>query len=67
MNADVFDNSGIRFFYTTQQPEKEAGILAIGSAINQAMIIPPRTENFTINGICSTDCTNAVRLNLADL
>ena len=59
--AGIVDSSGLRFFYTTEEPEQRAGIIMMGHDVTRHMLIPPRTQNFTITGICSIDCTNTVR------
>jgi len=56
----VIDSSGIRFYYTTQEPRYRAGILALGALVDTAMIIPPRAKQFTISAVCTASCTDDV-------
>ena len=58
----VIDSSGLRFFYTNEAREHDAGILFLGHFVTPFMAIPPRTANYPIAGICSADCTSAVSL-----
>lgn len=60
----MVDSSGLRFFYTTEEPEKRAGNLNLGHAVHPTMIIPPRTQNYTITSVCTADCTNDVIVQL---
>lgn len=57
----VIDNSGLRFFYTTEEPELRAGAIFLGHAVTNEMIVPPSTGNYTVTGICTADCTGTVR------
>jgi hypothetical protein len=57
----VVDSSGIQFFYTSEPPQFEAGILNLGHLIfNNLMVIPPRTERYDIIGKCTPECTSQV-------
>jgi hypothetical protein len=60
MNLGVTDSSGLKFYYATEAPVHNAGILYFGHAVTPAMLIPPGNRNHTIAGICSAECTNAV-------
>lgn len=57
LNSGVIDNSGMRFYYTTERPAQEAGAISLGHAVVGSMIVPPGARNFTITGICPSDCT----------
>ncbi|XP_064399035.1 DBH-like monooxygenase protein 2 homolog [Halichondria panicea] len=59
LQTGVVDNSGIRFTYSSNRPEHEAGTLALGGPIDPHLIIPPGTPDFTINAFCSRECTQA--------
>ena len=59
--SGVMDNSGLRFYYTTQARAQDAGIMYLGHLVTRNMVVPPRTNNFTIAGICTAECTSAVR------
>ena len=51
----------MRFYYTEEEPENRAGILFLGHAVIPSMIVPPRADNYTIAGLCSSICTDRVR------
>lgn len=59
----VVDSSGMRYFYTTEEPEIQAGAISFGHVVTPYMVVPPRTRNFTIAGICSFECTKSVCYN----
>ena len=58
--AGVLDSSGLEFFYTSNPPALEAGILVLGHLTIRNMVIPPKAENFIIEVVCPTDCTQSV-------
>jgi hypothetical protein len=58
----VVDSSGLRFYYTNQARAQNAGIMYFGHIVTRNMLVPPRTNNYTIAGICTAECTNAVSL-----
>ena len=66
LNSIVFvftgtrDSSGIRFFYSSQPREHDAGILEVGHEVDPFMFIPPNTPNYIVGGMCIADCTNRV-------
>ena len=60
--SGVLDNSGLRFFYTSEAPEQNAGIMFLGHAVAPIMLVPPKTERYTVSAICTADCTNQVWL-----
>uniref|UniRef100_A0A1X7ULI6 Copper type II ascorbate-dependent monooxygenase C-terminal domain-containing protein n=1 Tax=Amphimedon queenslandica TaxID=400682 RepID=A0A1X7ULI6_AMPQE len=53
----VVDSSGVTFYYIDTPREHDSGILAVGHAVNQYMIIPPKARDYTIYSFCPTDCT----------
>ncbi|EDO44959.1 predicted protein, partial [Nematostella vectensis] len=53
----VYDDSGIRFFFTNKTRQFDAGILWAGWAPISAMVIPPRQEEWTSIGYCPSNCT----------
>ena len=63
-SSGVLDNSGLRFFYTSEAPEHNAGIMFLGHLVIPIMLIPPKTERYTVSAICTADCTNQVCLML---
>ena len=62
MCIGIVDSSGVRYFYTDQPPEHEAGILPVGYNVVGHMIIPPNVERYTVVGYCSANCLNTVSL-----
>ena len=67
--SGVVDSSGMRFYYTTDEPEHESGGLSIGHNVDPTMLIPPRAANYTVTAICPMDCTSVsfVTRNVASL
>ena len=60
-NAGVVDSSGLRFTYTSQLREYDAGILLTGINVNGILhLIPPNAESFLSYGDCSADCLEKV-------
>ena len=57
-NIGVVDSSGMEFFYSSQPPLHEAGILAMGHLVTNFMIIPPGIKRFGIIGRCGGECTH---------
>ncbi|XP_003387559.2 PREDICTED: DBH-like monooxygenase protein 2 homolog isoform X2 [Amphimedon queenslandica] len=55
--SGVVDSSGVTFYYIDTPREHDSGILAVGHAVNQYMIIPPKARDYTIYSFCPTDCT----------
>ena len=56
----VEDSSGMEFFYSYIPPVHEAGVLPLGHSVTPGMIIPPKTDNYVIEGICPGRCTERV-------
>ena len=54
----VVDSSGMRYYYTTEEPEHLTGSLTIGHNVDPDMLIPPRARNYTVTSICPMDCTS---------
>ena len=55
----------MRFYYTDQPPEINAGIITLGQPFNGHMIVPPNVARYTITGHCTGTCTNAVSIYVA--
>ncbi|CAH3032072.1 unnamed protein product [Pocillopora meandrina] len=53
----ILDSSGLRFHYTSQVREYQAGILTVGWLVSKNMIIPPHQESWETQGYCVEDCT----------
>uniref|UniRef100_A0A2C9LHW4 DOMON domain-containing protein n=1 Tax=Biomphalaria glabrata TaxID=6526 RepID=A0A2C9LHW4_BIOGL len=51
------DNSGIRFYVTSQLRKNEAGIMELGLEYINKMAIPPGQKKFKLSGYCVQDCT----------
>ena len=56
----VLDSSGLEYFYSNTKPVHEAGLLTIGHNVRPSMVIPPSTDNYLIEGLCSGQCTKQV-------
>ncbi|XP_020618268.1 DBH-like monooxygenase protein 1 [Orbicella faveolata] len=50
------DSSGVRFYYTSNLREYDAGIFAVGESVSPFMIIPPKQESWMTVGYCSKEC-----------
>ena len=61
--AGILDSSGLRFHYTSQLREYQAGILTVGWLVSGNMIIPPHQESWETQGYCVEDCTKEVSKN----
>jgi len=54
--SNVYDNgTGYEIWYTTQLRPYVIGQLGLGTA---QFKIPPQTNNYAVNALCSSDCTN---------
>ena len=51
----------MEFFYSNTVPAHEAGVLLFGHNVLPSMIIPPKTDNYLIEGFCSGQCTEKVK------
>ena len=51
----------MKFLYVSEEPANRAGLLTLGHSANAAMMIPPRAENYVVNGICPGQCTQKIR------
>ena len=60
--TDIIDSSGMRFYYTDQPPEINAGILTLGQPFIGHMIVPPSVPRYTITGHCTENCTSIVSI-----
>lgn len=58
--SDIWDNSGIRIFYTNQLRQHEAGVMETGMEITLTQFIPPHEDSFLSEGICSMECLKLV-------
>ena len=56
----IIDSSGIRFYFTAEPPQQNAGIITVGQPFMGHMIVPPHVERYTVAGHCQQKCTNAV-------
>jgi len=54
--GDFVDDSGIRIFLTSEIRQHDAGLIELGSTVDEHLIIPPRTKEFLSTGYCSADC-----------
>ncbi|ODN00137.1 hypothetical protein Ocin01_06550 [Orchesella cincta] len=52
------DSSGIRLFYTDELRQYDGGVMLIGhQGHSPFLLIPPKQDNFVVNGLCGTECT----------
>ena len=56
----IIDSSGLRFYFTDEPPQQNAGIMIVGQPFVGHMIVPPRVERYTVAGHCQQKCTDAV-------
>ncbi|KAJ7371681.1 DBH-like monooxygenase protein 1 [Desmophyllum pertusum] len=50
------DSSGVRFYYTPNLREYDAGIFAVGEAVTKFMMIPPKQKSWLTVGYCPKEC-----------
>ncbi|XP_039261999.2 DBH-like monooxygenase protein 1 homolog isoform X2 [Styela clava] len=55
LKPDIFDSSGVRFYYTENLRKYDAGIITLSQSI-QGIFIPPNAKRFRINAHCSNEC-----------
>ncbi|XP_048063530.1 DBH-like monooxygenase protein 2 homolog [Megalobrama amblycephala] len=53
-NAGRVDNSGLRFYYTSELRQHDAAILMTGLAVYPGYAIPPKAKSFLTYGLCDT-------------
>ncbi|XP_078677954.1 DBH-like monooxygenase protein 1 [Branchiostoma floridae x Branchiostoma belcheri] len=53
---DVYDNSGMRFYYTPDVRQYDAGILEVGVQVSQNHAIPPKADTFDSTAFCYKEC-----------
>ncbi len=58
--SDKVDSSGVEFFYTSNATKHRAGVLGVGDSVTPYMVIPPKANEFTIYGMCPSECTQRV-------
>ena len=59
LDAGMVDNSGLEFFYVSEEPENRAAFLSISSS---NLVIPPKADNFVVNALCPSECTKKVSI-----
>ncbi|XP_026146155.1 DBH-like monooxygenase protein 2 homolog [Carassius auratus] len=52
--AGRVDNSGLRFFYTSELRQHDAGVLITGLSVLPGYAIPPKAKSFLTYGLCDT-------------
>ncbi|EDV25405.1 expressed hypothetical protein [Trichoplax adhaerens] len=55
--AGLRDSSGMRFYYTHQLRQYDAGVFEIGQATSPFMVIPEGQTQWEVAGYCSENCT----------
>lgn len=59
LKKNIQDFSGVRFYTTTNYKKNEFGIFVIGTGETfNGIIVPPKTDKFSLAFTCSTDCTD---------
>uniref|UniRef100_A0A672PSQ3 DBH-like monooxygenase protein 2 homolog n=2 Tax=Sinocyclocheilus grahami TaxID=75366 RepID=A0A672PSQ3_SINGR len=53
-SADRVDNSGLRFYYTSELRQHDAAVLGTGLVIAPWYAIPPKAKSFLTYGMCDT-------------
>ena len=56
-NKPMVDNSGLKFYYTTNLRKHDAGVLSVGIDPNWRHIIPPGQDRVVSEGQCVEECT----------
>ena len=51
------DNSGLRFYYTSNIRKYDAGVLGIGEASLPYFVIPPKQKTWMTVGYCPKECS----------
>lgn len=64
--SGVVDSSGVRFFYTDQLRQHDAGTIVFGHNVSPLHIIPP-VQRWHSKGYCDSTCTSQVRGSEDDL
>lgn len=52
----LIDSSGLRFHYTKQLRQYDAGVMMVGEAVTPAMVIPPKQNAWHTDGFCTKEC-----------
>ncbi|XP_059354299.1 DBH-like monooxygenase protein 2 homolog [Carassius carassius] len=52
--AGRVDNSGLRFYYTSELRQHDAAVLMTGLAVTPGYAIPPKAKSFLTYGLCDT-------------
>ena len=50
------DSSGVRFHYTSNIRQYDAGTLAVGDASSNFLVIPPKQKSWLSVGFCPKEC-----------
>ncbi|XP_052390510.1 DBH-like monooxygenase protein 2 homolog isoform X1 [Carassius gibelio] len=53
-SAGRVDNSGLRFYYTSELRQHDAAVLMTGLAVTPGYAIPPKAKSFLTYGLCDT-------------
>ncbi|XP_050995491.1 DBH-like monooxygenase protein 2 homolog [Labeo rohita] len=52
--AGRVDNSGLRFYYTSELRQHDAAVLGTGLVVSSGYAIPPKAKSFLTYGLCDT-------------
>ena len=53
---DVTDHSGLRLWMTPTLRQYDAGVISVGAAVSNFMIIPPGSGGYLTQGMCHGQC-----------
>ena len=62
LDVGMVDNSGLEFFYVSEEPENRAAFLSIGQISSSNLVIPLKADNFVVNALCPSKCTKKVSI-----
>ncbi|CAH1253750.1 MOXD1 [Branchiostoma lanceolatum] len=59
LKEGVTDNSGLKFLYTPELRQYDAGILAVTQSVDYSHIVPPYVDDFRTDTFCNQECLSA--------
>ena len=60
LRSGIVDSSGLRFYYTENVRQYDAGIFYTGTYSSPHLLIPPQQTNWKMKGYCPAVCTEKV-------
>ncbi|CAK8671995.1 unnamed protein product [Clavelina lepadiformis] len=56
-NEVIRDSSGVRFTYTSDLRENDAGFISMGHTVSgNGLLVPPNTDSYLVYGECGAEC-----------